>query len=97
MGVVAVEPCCDTAVDLEFAETAFDEIALGIELFVMAVLVFASSFGWNNCLHSFGSDKGSNLVGIITFIGNHGLGRLPRQQRRGALAVSFFSSGQQQT
>jgi hypothetical protein len=40
MGVVAVKPCGDTTVELEFAETPFDEIALRIELFVVPVLVF---------------------------------------------------------
>ena len=96
MGVVAVEPCCDTTVDFEFAETAFDEIALRIELFVVSVLVFASALGWNNRLHSFGSNERSDLVGIITFIGNHRLGGVSGQQCRGALAVGLLPSGQQQ-
>ena len=96
MDVVAVKPCCDTAVDFEFAETAFDEIPLSVELFVVPVLVFASALGWNNRLHSFGPDERSNLVGIITFVGNHRLGRVSGQQRRGALAVSLLPAGQQQ-
>jgi len=86
----------DRRLHLEFTETAFDEITLRVELFIVAVLVFASAFSWNNRLHSFASDERSNLVGIITFIGDHRLGGLPHQQRRGALTVSFFSSGQQQ-
>jgi len=96
MGVVAVEPGCNTAVELEFAETAFDEITLRIELFVVPVLVFAGAFGWNNRLHLFDSDERSNLVGIIAFIGNHRLGRVSGQQRWGALAISLLPSGQQQ-
>ena len=59
-------------------------------------MVFARALGWNNGFHSFGSDERSNLVGIITFIGNHRLGRVSGQQRRGALAVSLLPSGQQQ-
>ena len=48
MGVVAVKPCGDTTVDLEFAKTAFDAITLRIELFVVPVGVFARALGWNN-------------------------------------------------
>jgi hypothetical protein len=96
VGVIAVKPCRDTAVDFEFAETTLDEITLGVELFVVPVLVFAGALGWDNCLHSFGSDERSNLVGIIAFIGNHRLGRLSGQQRRGTLAVRLLPSGQQQ-
>ena len=96
MCVVAVETCGDAAVYLEFAKTAFDEIALRIELFIVAVLVFASAFGGDYSLHSLGSDERSNLVGIITFIGDHRLGGMSGQQFRGALAVSLLPSGQQQ-
>ena len=97
MGVVTVEPCGDTTVELEFAETAFDEIPLRIKLFIVPVLVFAGALGWNNRLHLFSSDERPNLIGIITFVGDHRLGGVSSQQRRGALAVSLLSSGQQQT
>jgi len=96
VGVVAVKPCGDPTVDLEFAKTAFDAITLRIELFVVPVLVFASALGWNNGLHSFGADERSDLVGIITFVANHRLGRVFGQQRRGALAVSLLPAGKQQ-
>lgn len=96
MGVVTVEPCCDATVELEFAETAFDEISLRIELLIVTVLVFASAFGRDYSLHSLGSDECSNFVGIITFVGDHRLGGVSGQQRRGALAVSLLPSGQQQ-
>jgi len=96
VSVVAVKPCCDTTVYLEFTKTAFDAITLGIELFVVPVLVFARALGWNNGLHSFGADERSNLVGIVTFVGNHRLGRVSGQQRRGALAVSLLAAGKQQ-
>jgi hypothetical protein len=96
MGVVAVKPCGDATVNLEFAETAFDEIALSIEFFVVPVLVFASPFGGNYRLHSFGPDQGSHLVGIVTFIGNHRLGRVSGQQCRGTLTIGLLPSGQQQ-
>jgi hypothetical protein len=96
VGVVAVEACRDTTVDFEFAEATLDEIALRIELFVMPVLVFASALGWNNRFHFFSSDERSNFVGVVTFVGNHRLGRVSGQQGRGALAISLLSSGQQQ-
>ena len=96
MGVISVEARGDATVELEFAKTPFDEIALRVELFVMAVLMFAGALGWNDRLHSVGSDERSNLIGVIAFVGNHRLGRLPGQQRRGALAISFLSCGQQQ-
>jgi hypothetical protein len=96
VGVVTVKACRDTAVDLEFAEATFDEIALRIELFVVPILMFASTFSWNNRLHSFASDERSNLIGIITFIGDHRFGGVSGQQCRGALAVRLLPSGQQQ-
>lgn len=96
MGVVAVEARGDATVELEFAKTSFDEVTLCVELFVVAVLMFAGALGWNDCLHSVGSDERSNLVGIVAFVGNHCLGGLSGQQRRGALAVRLLSSGEQQ-
>ena len=96
MDVVAVEPCCDTAVELEFAETAFDEIPLRIKLFIVPVLVFAGALGGNNRLHLFSSEERPNLIGIITFIGNHRLGRVSSEQLQGALAIGLLPSGQQQ-
>lgn len=96
MGVVAVEPCGDSPVELEFAKTSFDEITLRVELFVVAVLMFARALGWNDCLHSVGSDQRPHLVGVITFIGDHRLGRVSREQCRGALAVRLLSSSEQQ-
>lgn len=96
MGVVAVEPCGDTPVELEFAKTSFDEITLCVELFVVAVLMFACALGWNDCLHSVGSDQRPHLVGVITFIGDYRLGRVSREQCRGALAVGLLPCGQQQ-
>ena len=96
MGVVAVEARGDATVELEFAKTPFNEIALGVELFVVAVLMFAGALGWNDRLHSVGSDERSNLVGIIAFVSNHRLGRLSGQQRWGALAVGLLPTGQQQ-
>jgi hypothetical protein len=54
MGMVAVKPCGDTAIELEFTETAFEEIAVCVELSVVPVLVFAGALGWDNGLHSFG-------------------------------------------
>jgi hypothetical protein len=62
VGVIAVKASGDPTVELEFAETAFDEISLSVELFIVPVLVFASAFGWNNRLHSFGSDGGVDLT-----------------------------------
>jgi hypothetical protein len=62
MGVVAVKSCRDATVELEFTETAFDEITLRIKLFVVPILVFAGSFGGNNRLHSFGSLAGERSV-----------------------------------
>jgi len=96
MGVVAVEPRGDSTVELEFAETAFDEITLCVKLFVVAVLMCAGALGGDNRLHSVGPDERSNFIGIIAFVGNHRLGRLSGQQRRGALAIRFLSSAQQQ-
>lgn|SRR6516164_8756708 len=96
MGVVAVEPRGDATVELEFAKTPFDEVTLGVELCVVAVLMLAGALSWDNRLHSVGSDERSNFIGIIAFVGNHRLGRLSGQQRRGALAIGFLSSGQQQ-
>ena len=95
MGVVAVEPCGNTTIDFEFAEATLDEIALRIELFVMPILVFASALGWNNRFHFFSSEERSDFVGVITFVGNHRLGRVSRQQRRGALAISLLPSSEQ--
>lgn len=96
MGVVAVEARGDATVEFEFAKTPFDEITLRVELFVVAILMFAGALGWDNCLHSFGLDERSNFIGIIAFVSDHGLGRVSGQQCRGALAIRFLSSGQQQ-
>jgi len=93
VGVVTVEAGGDASVELESAEAAFDAITLCIELLVVPVLVFARAFGWNNRLHPPGSNEGTNLVGIITLVGNHRLGGLSRQQRCGALAVGLLAAG----
>ena len=99
MDVVAVKPCCDTAVDFEFAETeAFDEIPLSVELFVVPGYwcLRVRLAGITAFILMVRMNAASNLVGIITFVGNHRLGRVSGQQRRGALAVSLLPAGQQQ-
>lgn len=97
MGIVAIEAGGDAAMELEFAETAFDAIAFRIQRFVVPVLVGAVALGGNDNLHSFGASQRANRIGIVAFIGDYRLGGLSGQQRRGALAVGLLPAGQQQT
>jgi hypothetical protein len=93
VGVVAIETGGDPPMQLEFAETALDQIALSVEMLVVPVSVVAVALGGNDRLHSFGSDEGANRIGIVAFVGNHRLGGLSRQQRRSALAVGLLPTG----
>jgi hypothetical protein len=96
VGVIAIKASGDPAVHLEFTKAAFNEIALAIDPLLVPVAPFKCLLGWNDHLHSLGADKGSNLVGIVTFVGNHRLGRLALLQQCGALAIGFFPCGQKQ-
>lgn len=81
---------------LEFPKTAFDAIALCIQCFVVPVLMAAVALGGNDRLHSFAARQGANRIGIVAFVSDDRLGRLPRQQRRDALAIGLFAASQQQ-
>lgn len=94
MGVVAVKPCCNSSVHLQFAETPFDQIALGVEFFVVSDPARSISLGWNDNLHPLGSDKLTNAVGVIAFVGNHRFGLVSFKQGLSTLAVGLFSSGE---
>lgn len=85
MGVVAVKPCCNSSVHLQFAETPFDQIALGVEFFVVSDPARSISLG---------SDKLTNAVGVIAFVGNHRFGLVSFKQGLSTLAVGLFSSGE---
>ena len=82
---------------LESAEAAFDPNTLRIALLVVSVSVFAGAFGRDARLHFSGSNDGVNLVGVLPLVGNHGLGSLSCQQRRGPLAVGLFTTGSPQS
>ena len=51
MGVIAIKARGNPPMNLEFAETPFDQIALGVEFFVMPEPPLAISFGRDHHLH----------------------------------------------
>ena len=85
--------CCESAEALEFAEAAFDAIALFVEVFVVFALLLAVAFGWD---HGFGSHRFDVLydgVGIVALVGQHGLGLVLAQQSDGLSTVVDLSAG----
>ena len=96
MGIVAIKASGDAAMQLNSTEAALDAIAFRIQGFVVAVLMLSVALGWNDGLHSFGTGEDANRIGIVAFVGNHCLGSLSRQQRRGALAIGLLPAGEQQ-
>src|ERR1035438_826656 len=65
---------------LEFAEAAFDSVALFVEVFLVLALYLAISFGWDD---SFGSHRFNVFydgVCVVALVGKHGLGLVLAQQ-----------------
>jgi hypothetical protein len=82
---------------LEFAEAAFDSIALSIEVFIVSSLHLAIAPGRND---GFGScrlyvfDQG---VGIVSLIGDDGLSLVCSEQGDGLGAVGNLSGGDKES
>ena len=85
--------CGESTKTLEFAEAAFDAIALFVEIFVVFALHLAVAFGWD---HGFGS-HGFNVlydgVRVVALVGQHGHGLVLAQQLNGLGTVIYLAAG----
>ena len=64
----------ESAETLEFAEAAFDAIALFVEVFVVRALHLAVSLGRDHGFSSHGFDVLHDGIRVVALVGQHGLG-----------------------
>lgn len=89
-----LEARSDAAELLEFAEAAFDEMALGVEMLVERVFAGARWIAGNDGQRTFVGDGLAEVVGVVGGVGHHDLGRQSFDQRRCLRHIAAMTGGE---